>query len=153
MHTTRCSTSVQLYTGAMASNAKDGNDMTKVAEQMWKYLDNLSANKPDEYKKFIEQQLEEGKQMFTPPEPVYCMHCQVRAWVSHENMCSSKSKPPTLPFLPAPVFIMENSIGYWILSDLILPTYTMYTGLMKKRYSIHCLCRCWGTTQILYTSI
>ena len=67
-----------------SSRAKDGEDMTEVAGKMWEFLDKLAADRPDEYKKFIEQQLEEGKHMFTPPEPVYCLQCQVRAWVSSE---------------------------------------------------------------------
>ena len=62
--------------------SRDGDDMTQVAGKVWEFLDKLAADRPDEYKKFIEQQLEEGQHMFAPPEPVYCLQCQVRAWVS-----------------------------------------------------------------------
>lgn len=60
----------------------DQQDMTQIAGKMWEFLDQLAATKPDEYKKFIEQQLEEGRNIFTPPEAVFCMQCQVKAWVS-----------------------------------------------------------------------
>lgn len=33
----------------------------KEMENMWKYLDDLSQNNPDEYKKFISSQMEEMK--------------------------------------------------------------------------------------------
>lgn len=65
----------------MASKGGGGEDMAEIAGKMWEFLDNLAANDPAEYKKFIDQQMEDGKQMFTPPEPAYCLHCRVKAWV------------------------------------------------------------------------
>ena len=60
---------------------KDGEDVAEIADNLWRFLDKLHAKNPAEYKKFIDEQMEEGKKLLTPPEPVYCLHCQARAWV------------------------------------------------------------------------
>ena len=61
---------------------KDGEDVSEIADNLWRFLDKLHAENPEEYKKFIDEQMEEGRKLLTPPEPVYCLHCQARAWVS-----------------------------------------------------------------------
>ena len=84
----------------MASSKSKGNeDMTKAAGKMWEFLDKLATENPDEYKKFIDQQLEEGRNIMTPPEPAYCIQCQVRAWVNmKEFYCDVCIFPATALF-------------------------------------------------------
>ena len=53
------------------------NEMLKVAEKMWEMLDHLAETDPEEYKKFIDQQIKEGHEMFSPPEPVFCLRSEV----------------------------------------------------------------------------
>ena len=62
--------------------ARDGEDVSEIADNLWRFLDKLHSENPTEYKKFIDEQMEEGRKILTPPEPVYCLLCQARAWVS-----------------------------------------------------------------------
>ena len=68
---------------------KDGEDFASIANNLWRVLDKLQADNPAEYKKFIDEQMETGKDLLTPPEPVYCLHCQARAWVRGVVLTSS----------------------------------------------------------------
>lgn len=61
---------------------RDGEDVSEIADHLWRFLDKLHSENPTEYKKFIDEQMEEGRKILTPPEPVYCLLCQARAWVS-----------------------------------------------------------------------
>jgi len=48
-------------------------DITKTAEQIWSMLDNMAADDPEGYKKFIDKQLKEGKEAMKPPVPHMCI--------------------------------------------------------------------------------
>ena len=54
---------------------KDSNQLLEAAEQMWAMLDVLSEENPEEYKKLIDQQLKEGVDSISPPQPAYCISC------------------------------------------------------------------------------
>lgn len=53
----------------------DSKNLLKTAEQVWSMLDKLSEENPDQYKKFIDEQLNEGAPYLRPPEPVYGLTC------------------------------------------------------------------------------
>lgn len=55
----------------------DKNEMLEAAQRVWSMLDHLYESNPTEYKKFIEQQMQEGKEILNPPEPVFCLECCV----------------------------------------------------------------------------
>ena len=87
---------VLVFGEGMASKKTGGDDISEIAGRMWEFLDKLAASDPVEYKKFIDQQLEDGKHMFIPPDPAYCLHCQVRAWVSCSlSLCVCVCVPAT----------------------------------------------------------
>ena len=52
-------------------------EMLDAAQRMWSLLDHLYETNPEEYKKFVDQQMKEGKEMLNPPEPVFCLKCNV----------------------------------------------------------------------------
>lgn len=52
------------------------DDIGKAARQIWGALDKLAAERPQEYKKLVEEQLKEGKEQFNPPEPSYSLSCK-----------------------------------------------------------------------------
>lgn len=45
--------------------------------QFWNLLDDLAESNPESYKKFIEQQLKEGKQLCATPEPQLCLQTRI----------------------------------------------------------------------------
>ena len=62
--------------------ATSSDEIRKVAQQVWGALDKLVDTNPEEYQKFINEQLKEGKEMFAPPEPAFCLQCNVSTKVS-----------------------------------------------------------------------
>ena len=57
--------------------AEEGSDVLKAAEGVWKMLDHLSLNNPEEYRRFVKNQLEEGKNAMAVPEPSFCLRCSL----------------------------------------------------------------------------
>ena len=47
-------------------------------KKIWHMLDSLAEADPQEYKKFIDQQLKEGAQMLAKPEPSFCIRVPVK---------------------------------------------------------------------------
>lgn len=47
------------------------------ATQFWNLLDDLAESNPESYKKFIQQQLKEGKQLCATPEPQLCLQTRI----------------------------------------------------------------------------
>lgn len=52
-------------------------DVARMAERVWGMLDQLAEDNPEEYQRFVSQQLKEGGEMFTPPQPVFCLRCDI----------------------------------------------------------------------------
>ena len=50
-------------------------DLMQAAEQVWGALDKMAAQSPEEYQKFIREQLKEGEEVMAGPEPVFCLRC------------------------------------------------------------------------------
>lgn len=66
--------------------------MKKAAENVWKMLDQMAEKSPEEYKTFVDQQLKEGAEMFTPPQPAFCLCCCLKK-VKLSIITSSPSPP------------------------------------------------------------
>ncbi|XP_007537421.1 PIH1 domain-containing protein 2 [Erinaceus europaeus] len=77
--------------------------------QLWTLLDDLAESDPKNYKKFIQQQLQEGKQLYAAPEPQLCL--QTRMLKPKEknifiNVCQWKRIPaPQSTSHPVPVSV------------------------------------------------
>ncbi|XP_044113747.1 PIH1 domain-containing protein 2 isoform X1 [Neovison vison] len=64
--------------------------------QFWNLLDDLAESNPESYKKFIEQQLKEGKQLCATPEPQLCLQTRIlkpKEKVLFINLCQWKRIP------------------------------------------------------------
>lgn len=75
----------------MASSNDEASDeagLLKAAERIWGMLDEMAAKEPQEYKKFVEKQLQEGKEHFSPPSHAFTLKC-LRA--SHKVSLALKS--------------------------------------------------------------
>ena len=55
----------------------ESTDIRTEATKFWKLLDQLHSNKPEEYDKLIKQTLEEGRKIFGPPKPGYCLKLDI----------------------------------------------------------------------------
>ena len=51
--------------------------LLRQADHMWNMLDSMAENNPDDYQRFIKKQLQEGSVHFKPPEPVFCVSCEI----------------------------------------------------------------------------
>ena len=51
----------------------NSDDMMTQASHIWQMLDDLSANDPAAYRKFIDKHMKEGKEQMKPPEPHMCV--------------------------------------------------------------------------------
>ena len=49
--------------------AISSSDMLKAADRVWGMLDHLAEHNPQEYRKFVDKQLAEGREMFAVPQP------------------------------------------------------------------------------------
>ncbi|MCI4385739.1 hypothetical protein PGIGA_G00054180 [Pangasianodon gigas] len=74
--------------------------------QFWSMLDDMAQNNPDEYKTFIERQMRDSAQYFSPPEPNSCLRASVQPHdgILYVNVCGWKRVPaPASPTQPVPV--------------------------------------------------
>ena len=51
--------------------------LLKQADHMWKMLDNMAEHDPEGYQRFIKKQLQEGATHLQPPQPVFCLSCEI----------------------------------------------------------------------------
>ena len=70
------------------ASTNDEAGLLKAAERIWGMLDEMAAKEPQEYKKFVEKQLQEGKEHFSPPSHAFTLKC-LRA--SHKVSLDLKS--------------------------------------------------------------
>ncbi len=61
---------------ASCDNSTD-EDVGQVMQRVWGALDRLAESDPEAYKKFIDQQMKEGREQMCQPEPVFCLQCDV----------------------------------------------------------------------------
>ena len=67
----------------MAKKDNSDNEILHAAEKVWGVLDKLAESNPEEYKKFIDQQMKEGAQSVSQPEPAFCLSCIATLRVSN----------------------------------------------------------------------
>ncbi|XP_047373455.1 PIH1 domain-containing protein 2 isoform X1 [Sciurus carolinensis] len=64
--------------------------------QFWTLLDDLAENNPESYKNFIQQELNEGKQLYAGPEPQFCIQTRIlkpKEKMLFINLCQWKRIP------------------------------------------------------------
>ncbi|XP_062873143.1 PIH1 domain-containing protein 2 [Trichomycterus rosablanca] len=73
----------------------------------WSILDDLAQNDPGAYKGFIERQMRDREEYFSPPQPHTCIRANVQKpeeGILYVNICGWKRVPtPTSPNKPVPV--------------------------------------------------
>ncbi|XP_054448376.1 PIH1 domain-containing protein 2 [Pteronotus mesoamericanus] len=77
--------------------------------QLWNLLDDLAESNPESYKKFIQQQLKEGKQLCAVPEPRLCLQTRIlkpKEKILFINLCQWKRIPaPQSATHPVPLSV------------------------------------------------
>ena len=74
--------SVTIDCGFVKQNTKmesstERESLLRQADHLWKMLDNMAENNPEGYQRFIKKQLQEGSEHLKPPEPVFCLSCEI----------------------------------------------------------------------------
>ncbi|XP_051535856.1 PIH1 domain-containing protein 2 [Myxocyprinus asiaticus] len=72
------------------------NAALQQVNQFWSMLDDMSQNSPEEYRTFIERQLREGAELYSPPQPHACIRTNTlgpKEGILYINMCSWKRVP------------------------------------------------------------
>ncbi|XP_054989793.1 PIH1 domain-containing protein 2 [Sorex araneus] len=79
------------------------------ANQLWNLLDDLAESNPESYKKFINQQLKEGKELWAAPEPQFCLETRILKPKEKKlfiNLCQWKRIPsPESATHPVPISV------------------------------------------------
>ncbi|XP_053438481.1 PIH1 domain-containing protein 2-like [Nycticebus coucang] len=93
--------------------------------QLWNLLDDLAESDPEGYKKFIQQQLKEGKQFCAAPEPHLCLQTKIlkpKEKILFINLCQWKRIPvPKSATHPVPLSVgkpedmTESSDAYTVI--------------------------------------
>jgi len=79
----------------MASN--DPENTMKQAQHIWSMLDDLSAQNPEAYRKFIEKHLAEGREAMRPPEPHMCVRTVIKQETKREALFINVMDWPRIP--------------------------------------------------------
>ncbi|XP_060799467.1 PIH1 domain-containing protein 2 [Neoarius graeffei] len=92
------------------------NAVLAQVSQFWSMLDEMAQNNAEEYKRFIERQMRDSAEYFSPPEPHSCLRTSVglqpHDGTLYLNMCGWKRVPaPTSPAQPVPVWGGELERG------------------------------------------
>ncbi|KAI8779613.1 PIH1 domain-containing protein 2 [Biomphalaria glabrata] len=91
----------------MQTESLNSDQMASKAQQIWAMLDDMAENDPAAYQKFIDQQMKEGRDNMTLPEPHMCVlvtMCTKPPKKLYINFCSWKRVPePKSPQDPVPV--------------------------------------------------
>ncbi|KPP75177.1 PIH1 domain-containing protein 2-like [Scleropages formosus] len=77
-------------------------------EQLWAMLDDMLQSDPESYRTFIQHQLKEGADLYSPPQPNYCLRTRIlepeEGWL-YINVCGwRRVPPPQSPSHPVPLF-------------------------------------------------
>ena len=66
----------RLLTGSKGGKG-DRDTATEQAERIWKMLDELAEENPEAYKKFVNNNIREGKEMFEPATAEFCVRTKL----------------------------------------------------------------------------
>ena len=61
----------------MAGSKDEEYDIRTEARRFWDHLTYLSDNHPEDYDRMITKELKDGKELFTPPEPCFCLRMDI----------------------------------------------------------------------------
>ncbi|XP_076147234.1 PIH1 domain-containing protein 2 [Alosa pseudoharengus] len=83
------------------------NPVLQQVNQLWSILDDMSLDSPESYRTFIEKQLRDGADFYSPPQPDSCIQVAIlgpKRGVLYINVCSWKRVPvPSSTEHPVPV--------------------------------------------------
>ena len=96
---------------AMASSGSSNNndDMMKQAQHIWGMLDELADSDPEAYKKFIDKNTKESKEVMTPAKPYMCVCTRILVSWSSLQKESIDPCPDRTILNPA----LVNQSGWW----------------------------------------
>jgi len=131
----------------MASN--DSGNMIKQAQHIWSMLDDLSAQNPEGYRKFIDKHLTEWKETMRPPEPHMCVRSVIKQQTKDEmvfinimdwsRIPAPKSDEDPIPIVGGSLFTVSDESGSSInvvpvaFNPKVLEDYGINSPLMKER--------------------
>jgi len=131
----------------MASN--DSENMMKQAQHIWSMLDDLSAQNPEAYRKFIDKHLTEGKEAMKPPEPHMCVQTVIKQQTNDEQLFinimdwpripAPKNDEDPIPTLGGPLLKVSDDDGSTVtvvpvaFSSKILQEYGIDSCLMEEQ--------------------
>jgi len=131
----------------MASN--DSGNMMKQAQHIWSMLDDLAAQNPEGYRKFIDKHLTEGKEAIKPPEPHMCVRTVIKQKTKHEALFinimnwpripAPKSDEDPIPTVGGSLFTISDEHGSSVtvvpvaFNPKVLQDYGIDSSLMEER--------------------
>jgi len=131
----------------MASNSSE-NTM-KQAQHIWSMLDDLAAQNPEAYRKFIDKHLTEGREAMRPPEPHMCVRTVIKQQTKHEALFinimdwpripAPKSDEDPIPTLGCSLFTVSDDDGSTVtvvpvaFNSKVLQDYGIDSSLMEER--------------------
>jgi len=131
----------------MASN--DSENMMKKAQHIWSMLDDLAAQNPEAYRKFIDKHLSEGKDAMRPPEPHMCVQTVLKQQTNHEALFinimdwpripAPKSDENPIPTLGGTLFTVSDADGSTVtvvpvaFNSKVLQDYGIDSTLMEEQ--------------------
>jgi len=131
----------------MASD--DSGNMIKQAQHIWCMLDDLAAQNPEGYRKFIDKHLTEGKEAMKPPEPHMCVQTAIKQQTKHETLFinimdwpripAPKSDADPIPTVGGSLFTVSDERGGSVtvvpvaFNPKVLQDYGIDSSLMEER--------------------
>ncbi|XP_004585118.2 PIH1 domain-containing protein 2 [Ochotona princeps] len=122
--------------------------------QFWNLLDDLAESDPERYNKFIQQELREGQQLFSSPEPQFCLQTRILKPKEKSlfiNLCQWKRIPapqstthPVPLSLGRPEDVFETPDAYTVIDVACNPDVLQAAGKdhMKKDELIKMTMQC-----------
>lgn len=96
----------------MSEQPFDG-DMMRQAQKIWTMLDDMAESDPQSYRKFIDKQIKEGKEMMKPPEPHMCVQTRLHGGeddLLYMNIFAWQRVPPPKNYDVDPIPVIGGPI-------------------------------------------
>jgi len=121
----------------------------KQAQHIWSMLDDLAAQNPEAYRKFIEKHLTEGREAMRPPEPHMCVRTAIKQQTSSEPLFinimdwpripAPKTDEDPIPTLGGSLFTVREDDGSSVavapvaFNTMVLQDYGINSSLMEEQ--------------------
>jgi len=131
----------------MASN--DSENMMKQAQHIWSMLDDLAAQNPEAYRKFVDKHLTEGRETMRLPAPHMCVRTVIKQQTKHEpiyinvmdwpRIPAPKSDEDPIPTLGGSLFTVSDEGGCSVtvvpvaFNPKVLQDYGIDSSLMEEQ--------------------